>query len=61
VNNVTAKRNPDGSISIHFGGDPTSTNYLPIMRGWNYTVRMYRPRKEIVDGSWKFPAAKPAT
>jgi hypothetical protein len=61
VNNVTAKRNPDGSISIHFGGDPTSTNYLPIMQGWNYTVRMYRPRKEIVDGSWKFPPAKPAT
>jgi hypothetical protein len=61
VNNVTAKRNPDGSISIHFGGDPTSTNYLPIMQGWTYTVRMYRPRKEIVDGSWKFPPAKPAT
>jgi hypothetical protein len=61
VNDVTAKRNPDGSIRIHFGGDPTSTNYLPIMQGWNYTVRMYRPRKEIVDGSWKFPAAKPAT
>lgn len=61
VNNVTAKRNPDGSISIQFGGDPTNTNYLPIMQGWNYTVRMYRPRKEIVDGSWKFPAAKPAT
>lgn len=60
VNNVTAMRDPDGTVTVHFGGDPTSSNYLPIMEGWNYTVRMYRPRKEIVDGSWKFPAAKSA-
>ncbi len=25
------------------------------MPGWNYTVRLYRPRKEILDGTWKFP------
>jgi hypothetical protein len=61
VNNVTAKRNPDGSVTVHFGGDPTRANYLPITPGWNYTVRMYRPRKEVVDRSWKFPAAKPAS
>jgi hypothetical protein len=29
------------------------------MQGWNYTVRLYRPRKEIVDGSWRMPAAQP--
>ena len=29
------------------------------MKGWNYTVRLYRPRKEIVDGTWKFPKAEP--
>lgn len=61
VNNVTAKRNPDGSVTIHFGGAPSSTNYLPIMPGWNYAVRLYQPRKQIVDGSWKFPAPQPAT
>ena len=22
----------------------------PIMKDWNYTVRFYRPRKEILDG-----------
>jgi hypothetical protein len=60
VNNVTAKRNSDGGGTVHFGGDPASLNYLPITPGWNYVVRMYQPRKEIVDGSWKFPAAKPA-
>jgi len=29
------------------------------MPGWNYLVRLYRPRAEIVDGSWKFPEAQP--
>jgi hypothetical protein len=23
-------------------------------------VRLYRPRKEVIDGSWKFPEAQPA-
>ncbi len=54
-NNVTAKKNNDGSITIHFGGDPQSDNFLPIVEGWNYIVRQYRPREEILDGTWKFP------
>jgi hypothetical protein len=28
------------------------------MAGWNYTVRLYRPRQEILDGTWKFPEAQ---
>ena len=55
-NNVTAKKDKDGSITIHFGGDPKADNFLPIEKGWNYIVRLYRPKKEILDGSWKFPA-----
>jgi len=58
-NNITAKTDSDGSVTIHFGGDPKQSNYLPIMKGWNYTVRLYRPRKEILDGFWKFPEARP--
>jgi hypothetical protein len=30
------------------------------MTGWNYMVRLYRPRAEILNGTWKFPDAKPA-
>ena len=59
LNNVTAKPNPDGSVTIRFGGDETAPNYLAIMPGWNYTVRMYRPRKEVLGGTWTFPEAKP--
>ena len=28
------------------------------MDGWNYAVRLYRPRPEILDGSWTFPTLK---
>ena len=47
VNNITGKKNKDGSMTIHFGGDPKQPNFLPIMDGWNYLVRLYQPRKEI--------------
>ena len=58
-NNFSAEPNEDGSITIHFGGDPESVNYLPITEGWNYAVRMYQPRQEILDGSWTFPRIEP--
>ncbi len=55
-NDVTAKANDDGSYTIHFGGcEDGRINCIPITPGWNYTVRMYQPRKEILDGSWTFP------
>ena len=60
-NSVTAKKNEDGSVTIHFGGDPRQDNFIPIAPGWNYIVRMYRPRKEILDGTWKFPIPEPVT
>lgn len=60
LNNLTAKKDADGSISIQFGGcDDNSVNCIPIMPGWNYTVRLYRPRPEILNGIWKFPEAVP--
>ena len=59
-NNVTAKPNADGSITIHFGGDQDQINYLPIAEGWNYAIRMYEPGEEILYGSWTFPKIVPA-
>ena len=54
-NNVTAKKDKDGSITIHFGGDPKADNFLPIVPGWNYIARLYRPQQAVLDGSWTFP------
>jgi hypothetical protein len=59
VNNLTGTPNDDSSYTIHFGGDSGSANYLPITEGWNYVVRFYKPRREILDGSWTFPGVKP--
>lgn len=60
INSITGKRNPDGSMHIQFGGcDGKIENCLPIMKGWNYTVHLYRPRAEILDGSWTFPEPQP--
>lgn len=57
LNNITAKKDADGAITIQFGGcDGKIPNCLPIMKGWNYTVRLYRPRSEILNGQWTFPA-----
>lgn len=55
-NSVTAKRNEDGTVTIHFGGDPQATNYLPIDDGWNYVVRCYLPGWQIIEGNWNPPA-----
>jgi hypothetical protein len=60
LNNLTAKPDADGSISIQFGGcDTKLENCLPTPAGWNYLVRLYRPRPEIVNGTWTFPEAEP--
>jgi hypothetical protein len=60
VNSVTGDRNGDGSMTVHLGGcEDERVNCLPLMEGWNYVVRMYRPSAEILDGSWTFPKAQP--
>jgi len=58
-NNVTGKKNADGSMTIHFGGEPGADNYLPITEGWNYLVRLYLPGNEILEGDWSPPAPVP--
>lgn len=60
-NSVTADSNADGSITIHFGGDPKQSNYLPITEGWNYIIRCYLPGWEIIEGDWRPPAPQPAS
>jgi hypothetical protein len=46
----------------HLGGcGGKIENCLPITKGWNYTLRLFRPRTEILDGTWKFLAAQPVS
>ncbi|MFK4771722.1 DUF1254 domain-containing protein [Rhizobium sp. ZW T2_16] len=58
LNSVTAKKDKDGSVNVQFGGcDGKVDNCLPIMKDWNYMVRLYRPRAEVLEGKWVFPEA----
>jgi hypothetical protein len=59
-NSITSKRNDDGTVTIHFGGDPKAANCLPITEGWNYIVRCYLPGWQAIEGNWKPPMAQPA-
>ncbi|MDG4668970.1 DUF1254 domain-containing protein [Mycobacterium sp. 236(2023)] len=60
LNNITAVPDADGAVTIRFGGcDDSVPNCLPITPGWNYLVRLYRPRPEILNGPWTFPSAQP--
>jgi hypothetical protein len=56
INSITGTRGADGAITVQFGGcDGKLPNCVPIVPGWNYTVRLYRPRAAILSGKWKFP------
>ncbi len=60
INDLTGKKGADGAITIQFGGcDGKIPNCLPTVPGWNYTVRLYRPRAAVLDGTWKFPEPQP--
>ena len=59
ISSITAKPNEDGSFTVNFGScEDERLNCLPVTKGWNYAVRMYEPRQEVLDGTWKFPEIK---
>lgn len=59
-NSLTSRKNADGTVTIQFGGSADAApNVLPITPGWNYMVRLYRPRPDVLNGVWKFPEAQP--
>ncbi|WP_048127501.1 DUF1214 domain-containing protein [Methanosarcina sp. WH1] len=60
INNLTAKPNTDGSVIVNFGtSNDGKENFLYVMDGWNYVVRLYQPREEILNGTWTFPEPQP--
>ena len=60
LNGLTATKNVDDSVTVQFVGcDGKIPNCLPTTPGWNYWVRLYRPRPEVLSGKWKFPEPEP--
>ncbi len=60
VNNITGVKNADGSTTVRFGDYPADVpNAIPTPEGWNYLIRLYRPRPEVLEGAWTFPRVAP--
>lgn len=62
VNSVTGVRDDDGSTTVRFVSPADTdmpTNAIVTPEGWNYLIRFYRPRPEILDGSWTAPTLTP--
>ncbi len=56
VNSVTAEAEPDGSFVLNFTPDGAGVkNHLYVMDGWNYALRLYQPRPEVIDQTWTPP------
>lgn len=60
LNSAFAKKNAEGEVVVHFGGDKNQDNQLAIYPGWNATLRIYNPKPAYFDGSWVRPELKPA-
>jgi hypothetical protein len=64
ANSSNVKLNTGGTFTVYFGsgeicGD--APNRLDVSEGWNFLMRVYRPGSSALDGSYKLPAAVPAT
>lgn len=60
LNNVTAVPDSDGTVTLNLApANEGLNNHLYVMEGWNYTLRLYRPRQSILDGTWTIPRPEP--
>jgi len=51
VNNTTP--NKDGTLTFHFGCGDDALNNIPITNNWTYVLRMYGPKGEVLNGTYK--------
>ena len=56
LNGVTAEHQSDGSVVLNLAPEPDGLqNHLFVMDGWNYALRLYKPRPEVLNKSWSPP------
>ncbi|WP_062303725.1 DUF1214 domain-containing protein [Demequina subtropica] len=60
VNSVTATPDDEGAVTVRLvHGEPSGPNDVPVPAAWGIVLRLYRPRPEIVDGTWAAPPLVP--
>ncbi len=58
VNSSNVKLNSDGTFTVYYGSRALCgkvANRLDVTPGWNFLMRIYRPGKSVLDGSYKLP------
>jgi hypothetical protein len=56
-NSVTSVADSDGVVTLNLSPDGEGlTNHLYTMDGWNYALRLYKPRQSVIDKTWKPPS-----
>lgn len=57
LNSITSVADPDGSVTLNLAPQAQGlTNHLYVMDGWNYGLRLYKPRGEVTNKTWTPPA-----
>jgi len=60
LNSVTSQADDDGMVTLHLAPDGDGLdNHLYVMDGWNYALRLYKPRQEVLDKTWTPPKPQP--
>jgi hypothetical protein len=62
LNASNRKAGADGRVKVYFGSAAACggvPNRIDISDGWNFLMRVYRPGKTVLDGSYKLPAVAP--
>jgi hypothetical protein len=56
LNNVTSVADSNGIVTLNLAPEEDGLdNYVYVMDGWNYALRLYKPRQAVLDKTWTPP------
>jgi hypothetical protein len=56
LNGVSSVADSDGIVTLNLAPEEDGLdNYLYVTDGWNYALRLYKPRQSVIDKTWKPP------
>jgi len=60
LNGVTSVADSNGIVTLNLAPEKDGLdNYLHVMDGWNYALRLYKPRQAVLDKTWTPPIPMP--
>jgi hypothetical protein len=56
MNSVPATPEEDGTVVLNLSPENVGLpNHVHAMDGWNYAIRLHKPRPEVIDKTWTPP------